>query len=246
MDILSQYANATFSIVAPAIFGLGTVSGLSPCGIPTVALVVSYVSNNTKPSKLQGFLISLSFVFGIALVLTILGGFSGYAGTFLTQGGSLFSSTKTIGTRVFISFVFLSFIFLGLWILGIIKINGFNFMSSMKVKKASGAQGAFLLGLPFGIAASPCTLPVTIAILLYVATKGAFTAMVLMFIYTIGRSIPILVAGTSAVFLKKLQGFSKWQIIIDKVAGIVMIAIGSLFLLKMNLPYIMKLIFSKA
>ena len=240
MDILSQYANAAFLIVVPVIFGLGAVSGLSPCGLPTVALIVSYVSNNSMPSKMHGFLMSLSFVMGIALVLTVLGGISGYAGTFVTHGGSLFSSTKTFGTRVFLHLVFLFFIFLGLWTLGIIKFNGFDFMTSMNVKKGSGAYGAFLLGLPFGIAASPCTLPVTVAVLLYVSAIGTFAAMALMFIYTIGRSIPILIAGTSVLFLKKLQGFSRWKNIIDKVAGIIMIAIGVFFLLKMNLPFIMK------
>lgn len=235
MDMLSLYANAAFLVVVPVIFGLGAVSGLSPCSLPTVALVVSYVSKNSSTSKVHGFLLSLSFVLGIALVLTIVGGVSGYAGSFLTQGGSLFSSTATIGTRVFASFIFLSFIFLGLWTLGKIKFQGFNFMTKMNVKKESGAFGAFLLGLPFGIAASPCTFPVTVAVLLYVATKDMFSAMALMFIYAIGRSIPILVAGTSTNLLKKLQGFSRWQNRIDKTAGTIMIGIGVFFLLKINM-----------
>ncbi|MCK7503050.1 MAG: cytochrome c biogenesis CcdA family protein [Desulfobacterales bacterium] len=239
MDMLSLYANATFLVVVSVLFGLGAVSGLSPCSLPTVALVVSYVSKNSSTSKVHGFLFSLSFVLGIALVLTLLGGISGYTGSFLTQGGSLFSSTATVGTRVFVSFVFLFFILLGLWMLGKIKFQGFNFMTKMNVKKESGAYGAFLLGLPFGIAASPCTFPVTIAVLLYVSTKDVFSAMALMFIYTIGRSIPILVAGTSTNLLKKLQGFSRWQNRIDKAAGITMVVIGLFFLLKMNLPYLL-------
>ena len=240
MELLSLYENSGFLVVVPIIFGLGVASGLSPCSLPTVALVVSYVSKNTSTSKVHGFLLSLSFVFGIALVLTILGGISGYAGSFILQGGSIFSSTKTVGTRIFLNFAFLSFIFLGLWMLGKIKFKRFNFMMNMNVKKESGVYGAFLLGLPFGIAASPCTFPVTVAVLLYVATKDMLSAMAMMFIYTIGRSIPILAAGTSTNLLKKIQGFSNWQNRIDKTAGIIMVSVGLFFLLKINLPYLLQ------
>ena len=234
MDLITNYANAAFAVVFPVIFGLGIVSGLSPCSLPTVALVVNYVSKSASNSKMAGFLISLSFVMGMAFVLTALGFVSGYAGTILTEGGSIFSK-GTVATRTFISLVFVLFIALGLWMLRIIKLNGFNFMGSLNVKKESGMQGAFLLGLPFGLVASPCTFPVTVGVLLYAATRSAFPAMALMFVYTVGRSIPILIAGTSTGFLKRLNGFSKWQNVIEKTGGIVMILIGVYFLLKVAL-----------
>jgi cytochrome c-type biogenesis protein len=87
--------------------------------------------------------------------------------------------------------------------------------------------------LPFGIAASPCTLPVTIAVLLYLATQGnALLAMFFIFAYTIGRSIPILIAGTFTGFLKRLEKFGKWQSSIEKLGGSVMVMVRVYFIFK--------------
>ena len=80
MSPLDAYVNAGFPVVLAIIFGLGFMSGLSPCNLPTVALVVGYVGKNGDKGKSHGFLLSLYFVLGIAVVLTILGGLSGYLG----------------------------------------------------------------------------------------------------------------------------------------------------------------------
>lgn len=232
MSPLDAYVNAGFPVVLAIIFGLGFMSGLSPCNLPTVALVVGYVGKNGDNGKSHGFLLSLYFVLGIAVVLTILGGLSGYLGGSLLQTKSIFAK-GSIGLKTFVVIVSSIFIVLGLWMLKIIKLNGPNFMGKMKVEKGSGGWGAFLLGLPFGIAASPCTMPVTIAVLLYLAAKGnAILAMLLMFIYTFGRSIPILLAGTFTGFLARLEGFGKWQSAIEKLGGSVMVTIGVYFIFK--------------
>lgn len=229
MSQLDAYIYAGFPALVAVIFGLGFASGLSPCSLPTVALVIAYVGNNGNRGKLHGFLLALSFVIGIALVLTIIGGFSGFLGGLLTQGKSVFAK-GAIGLRIFVSTVSVIFILLGLWMMQVINFDGFNLMGRMNVDKGSGARGAFLLGLPFGIAASPCTLPVTIAVLLFLAARGnVLESLLLMFIYAIGRSVPILAAGTFTGILARINGFSKWQKVIEKIGGSVMITIGIYF-----------------
>ena len=232
MGPLDAYVNAGFPVVLAVIFSLGVASGLSPCNLPTVALVVGYVGKNGDNSKSHGFLLSLYFVLGIAVVLTISGGLSGYLGGLLLQTKSVFGK-GSIGLKTFVAIVCGIFIVMGLWMLKIININGPNFMGNMQVEKGSGGWGAFLLGLPFGIAASPCTLPVTIAVLLYLATKGnAILAMFFMFVYTLGRSIPLLIAGTFTGFLTRFKGFGRWQSAIEKIGGSVMVMIGIYFIFK--------------
>lgn len=232
MGPLDAYMDAGFPLVLAVIFSLGLMSGFSPCGLPTVALVVGYVSKNGARSKANGFFLSLYFVLGIALVLTILGGLSGYLGGLLTQSKTVFAK-GSIGLKIFLALASVIFIIMGLWMLNILNFNGSNFMNKMQVEKESGGWGAFLLGLPFGIAASPCTLPVTIAVLLYLAAKGdALAGMFFMFVFTIGRSIPILAAGTFTGFLTKLQGFASWQTALEKLGGSVMVMIGVHFILR--------------
>jgi cytochrome c-type biogenesis protein len=150
----------------------------------------------------------------------------------LLQSKSVFAK-GSIGLKAFLGLASAIFILMGLWMLKIINFNNGNLMSKMAVEKGSGGWGAFLLGLPFGIAASPCTLPVTIAVLLYLATLGnAFSAMLLMFVYTIGRSLPILLAGTFTGLLTRFEGFSSWQSAIEKIGGSVMVTIGVYFIFR--------------
>lgn len=240
MGPLEAYVNAGFPAVLAVIFSLGLVSGFSPCGLPTVALVVGYVSRNGTHGRANGFLVALSFVLGIATVLTLLGGLSGFLGGLLVHGQAVFAK-GSMGLKIFLAGASGIFILLGLWMLKIINFHGFNLMGRMQVEKGSGAFGAFLLGLPFGIAASPCTLPVTIAVLLYLAARGeALSGMLFMFVFTLGRSIPILVAGTFTGLLAKLDGFARWQLALEKLGGSIMVLLGAHFILRsvLNINYL--------
>ena len=229
---LDMMVGAGLATLLPVIFTMGLMSGLSPCSIPTVALVVGYVSKAENKRRVHGFLLSVCFVLGVALVLTVLGGVSGYAGGLLMQS-QLFFAKGSIGLKTFLGAVCVLFIILGLWMLDLIRFNGSDLMAKMGVRGQSGAAGAFLLGLPFGIAASPCTLPVTIAILIFMAVKGSFlVGALLMFIYALGRSIPILLAGTFTGFLKGIKKFDKVQVVLEKIGGVAMIAVGVYFIFK--------------
>lgn len=71
---LDMMVGAGLATLLPVIFTMGLMSGLSPCSIPTVALVVGYVSKANNQGRVHGFWLSVCFVLGVALVLTILGG----------------------------------------------------------------------------------------------------------------------------------------------------------------------------
>jgi cytochrome c biogenesis protein CcdA len=102
-----------------------------------------------------------------------------------------------------------------------------SLMEKMHVKKQSGILGAFLLGLPFGIAASPCTMPVTIAVLAFAAAKGSMIyGMLFMFIFALGRSIPIIIAGTFTGFLKKAKFLNKYEKVFEIIGDVLLVLIG--------------------
>jgi cytochrome c-type biogenesis protein len=120
---------------------------------------------------------------------------------------------------------------MGLWLLKVLKFSPNYSFAKINPKKGSGIPGAFILGIPFGIAASPCTLPVTLSVLTYSTIKGSvlFGAM-LMFVFAIGRSIPLLAAGTFTGFLKNVRSFSRYQPVIEKAAGIILMALSAYFI----------------
>ncbi len=203
------------------IFSTGFLGGLSPCTLPTIVLVVGYVSGYRENSRMKGFILSLFFVLGIAFTLSILGAFAGAIGKIL-------QNTKLLNYLVAAILGVM-----GLWMLKIFDFNtGFD-MKRLSPKSGSGAIGAFILGIPFGIAASPCTLPITASVLAYSAAKGsAVYGMTLMFTYAIGRSIPILLVGTFTGLLKNVKQLEKYQHKIETIGGIILVLLAFYFVWK--------------
>jgi cytochrome c-type biogenesis protein len=214
--------NGDMSLIATlmVVFSAGLIGGLSPCTLPTAAFVVAYVSGKQDNSKYRSFTLSLFFILGIAFMLSILGVFAGIAGHMLIRANVL---------NYIIAFIL---IVMGLWLLKVFDFSGGGSkLDKFNPKKGSGALGAFLIGIPFGISSSPCTLPITASVLAYSATKGsALYGMLLMFTFAIGRSIPLLLVGTFTGLLNNLKTVSKYQELIEKISGAVLILLALYFI----------------
>ncbi|MDQ2087795.1 cytochrome c biogenesis CcdA family protein [Herbivorax sp. ANBcel31] len=217
---LSLITDANLIFAAFVIFAAGFFAGLSPCTLPTVLFVSAYVTGGRDNSKKRAFAVSLAFILGIALMLTVLGTFAGLAGRMLVDSKILDYTIVAI------------LIIMGLWLLKVFEFKGSGGITDkFKLKKGSGIIGAFLLGIPFGISASPCTMPLTGTVLAYSAARGSeFTGALLMFAFGIGRSIPLLIVGTFSGALKSMEKFTKYQPVIEKIAGVVLIALALYFI----------------
>jgi len=117
---------------------------------------------------------------------------------------------------------------MGAHLLGLFRLN-FSVPGLMNVKKG-GSIGAFLLGLLFGVVSTPCAVPILAVLLTFVANKGNLVyGGVLLFVYALGHSALILIAGTSMGAAKKLiesKGLRKANLVLQKAAGLVIIGIG--------------------
>ncbi|WBW98126.1 cytochrome c biogenesis CcdA family protein [Oceanirhabdus sp. W0125-5] len=203
------------------VFSTGLISGLSPCTLPTVAFVTAYVNGKQNHSKKSGFIISLAFTLGIAFMLSILGIFAGAVGAIL----------KDIKVINYVIGIIL--LVMGFWLLKIFEFDFNNKTFNIIPKRDSGIIGAFLLGIPFGISASPCTFPITASMIAYSAEKGSMIyGMLLMFTYAIGRCIPLMVVGTFTDLLKNTHILSKYQERIEKISGVILILIALYFIWK--------------
>ncbi|PKM51901.1 MAG: hypothetical protein CVV02_04630 [Firmicutes bacterium HGW-Firmicutes-7] len=206
------------------VFFTGLIGGLSPCTLPTVAFTVAYVSGKQSTSRMKAFILSLSFVLGIAFMLTILGLFAGILGNVFLKSNIIHYLMSVI------------LIVMGLWMLKVIDFSRNKsgpYFNTLVPKKGSGIIGAFILGIPFGISASPCTMPITASVLAYSAsTQSGFIGMLMMFTYAIGRSIPLLLVGTFTGILNNLKVISKYQSHIEKISGILLIILALYFIWK--------------
>ncbi len=103
--------------------------------------------------------------------------------------------------------------------------------------KTPSPLGAFLLGLLFGVVSTPCAVPILAVLLAYVGSRGNVVyGGFLLLVYALGHSALILVAGTSMGAAKKLiesKGLRKANLVLQKVAGVIIILVGAYFLFRL-------------
>lgn len=69
------------------------------------------------------------------------------------------------------------------------------------------------------------------AILTYVMLKGAIVyGAALLFVYALGRGVPVVLAGTFAGALKGMLALGRWSQIMERAAGVLIQAVGFYFL----------------
>lgn len=214
--------NPWLAVVAVFIGGATTAS--NPCVLAMIPLLMSVVAGTENINLKKSLAFSGLFVLGLSITFTVLGLISALMGRMLGDIGVFW--------KYFVGAVCLV---MGLHLLGLLKFN-LNLPQPVNVKKG-GPLGAFLLGLLFGAVSSPCAVPILAVLLAYVGSRGnvAYGGFLLL-IYALGHSALILVAGTSMGAAKKLiesKGLRRTNEILQKVAGVVIIVIGFLFVFKL-------------
>lgn len=206
------------------IFLGGLITSLSPCIISMVPVIVGYVGGYSKTSRRQGFFMSLSFVLGLSVTFAILGISAALLGKIFGQIG--------VGWLYLVSVVSLV---MGLNLLGIVNLK-FPTLQKMPVKGSGTYGSSFLVGLFFGLVASPCATPVLAVLMTYVAGSGQlWYGGLLLFIYGLGHGVPLLVVGTFTSSIKQMPRFQKWGHYMTYLSGTVMIGLGLYFLYQTTL-----------
>jgi cytochrome c-type biogenesis protein len=201
----------------PLCFLGGIISSASPCVLAMIPLVIGYVGGYAGGSQKRAIQYSLVFTLGLTITFTVLGIIASFLGRLFGNVGGFW---KYILPPVAI--------LLGLQLLGV-----FNFqigLSDRFLPKQKALFGAFLMGLLFGILATPCATPVLAVILTYAATKQTiFYSGTLLLAYAAGHWALVLTAGVSAGLAQKIiasKGITNVTEYIKKGAGIILIGTG--------------------
>ncbi|MBN1937374.1 MAG: hypothetical protein JW934_22145 [Anaerolineae bacterium] len=118
---------------------------------------------------------------------------------------------------------------IGLHILGAIRLPEIGWLARLRERvRLRGVPGALALGLVSGLVASQYATPVLAAILTYVMAQqgGLVYGAALLFVYALGRGVPIVLAGTFAGVVKQLQALGRWMPLIEKASGVVVLCVG--------------------
>jgi len=213
--------NPWLAVIAVFLGGITTAS--NPCVLAMIPLMMGVVAGYKETTGLKKSLVfSLLFIAGLSITFTILGLISGLMGRMFGDVGRFW---KYIVAGVCLV--------MGIHLLGLFKLN-FRTPEFLNLKKG-GNFGALLLGLMFGVVSTPCAVPILAVLLAYVASKGNIVyGGLLLFVYALGHSFLILIAGTSMGAAKRLiesKGVRKANFFLQKAAGVIIILVGIYFLL---------------
>ncbi|MGE5657971.1 MAG: cytochrome c biogenesis protein CcdA [Actinomycetota bacterium] len=232
---LAQFANTLvqtqlielswLSIVV--IFLAGLLTSLTPCMLSMLPLTIGYIGGYEAKSRLQAAAQSTWFCLGLATTLAGLGILASYAGQVYGKIG--------FGLPIIVSIVA---ILMGLNLLEALPLQlpAFDGMQWISQDLPAGVR-SYLLGLTFGLVASPCSTPVLATLLAWVSAKGdLILGAALLLSYTAGYVVPLILAGTFTATIKKLLELRRWSGWITPVSGVLLVGFGVFSLLLRIVP----------
>ncbi len=197
-----------FALGASYVFGLAT--SLTPCVYPMIAITVSVFGAKEAKSRVQGMLLSLTFVLGIVCLFTPMGVASAMTG----KGFGAALGNPWIVAGIAIVFLSLAASLFGAFELALPQSLN-NRLSSVG---GTGYRGAFLLGLVCGLVAAPCVGPFLFGLLGWIATtRNVALGSAAMAFYGLGLGTLFFIVGTFAVNLPKAGA---WMMGIKWVGGV--------------------------
>lgn len=220
--IESQLADviASSSWLAPAAaFGGGVLTALNPCVLATVPLIIGVVGGYTEGENAwkRASMFSFFFVVGFALELAVLFSISAAMAPYLSG-----PQWKYV--------IAVICLFLGAHLLFDFHLPG---VGNLPVGRWGGIIGVTILGFLFGLVSMPCSGPVLMLLASLVPEIGVPKAGTLLFLYGLGHSMLILIAGISVGTVQALADshhMNRAVTGIKKVAGVLIIGVGVYFL----------------
>jgi len=226
-DRVSQQLLHLSALSLGTIFLAGLLTSFTPCTLSMLPITIGYLGGYDHPTRLQGTLQALWFSLGLATTLAGLGIGATLLGRVYGQIG--------VGLPIAVSLVA---ILMGLSLLEALPLPlpSFDAMRFLPATLPRSSR-SYLLGLTFGLVASPCSTPVLATLLTWVATtQDPLLGSVLLLAYTAGYVAPLILAGTFTVTIKKFLELRQWSAWITPTSGVLLVGFGVFSLLSRLTP----------
>ena len=204
-----------------AVLVAGVFLGLTPSAYLAGPAVLGYI--NVGVEGRRGALLgrAVAFVIGAALPMAALGLLLGFFGDVVLAA---------VAEHIVAWYVLVAVVAggTGLLLSGLVVARLPAYLPMPRA--AASSRDAFLLGLPLGLAACPACTPMLIPIgTLAVASGGPLYGAGLLFLFGLGRGVPILIGAASLGALRQLRRLIPLGVSAQRVAGWLLLATAALY-----------------
>lgn len=185
--------------IVGVIFVTGLLTSLTPCVYPMLPITVSVIGSQATTRK-QSIYFSCIYVLGLSLVYSALG-------VIAASTGQLFGTVAS--HPVTLSLVAAFCLLMAVWMLGWLSLP--VGMMARQMNFSRPWLNVLVAGCLSGLVMAPCTSPVLGMLLMYVAAEGnQLWAALLMFVFALGMSALLMLAGSASGFLARLPRSGHW------------------------------------
>jgi thiol:disulfide interchange protein DsbD len=217
--------SGSLPLVLGTFFGLGLLLGLTPCVLPMVPILSGIiVGQGASITTKRAFVLSLTYVLGMALTYTVAGA------AFAAFGHG--AQAQAIFQQPWIIALFAAvLIALGLSMFGLFTLQMPSavqtWLSELSSKQSAGTYGGVaVMGALSALIVTTCVAPALVAVLAVIAQTGDVArGAVVLFAMSFGMGTPLLVAGASAG--KLLPRAGAWMDIVKRFFGVLMLAVAA-------------------
>ncbi len=197
----------------------GIITFISPCLLPMLPIYLSYFAGGGEGSTKKTLHGALGFVTGFTIIFVLLGALAGTVGSFLKEH----QTTVNIISGLIV-------VFFGLNFLGIFKINLFKGSKWQVNTNNMGFFSAMVFGMVFSIGWTPCVGAFLGSALMLASQQGhILEGMGMLFVYSLGLGIPLILSAVLIDYLKSAFDWIKRHYdVVNKISGIFLILVGIL------------------
>ena len=221
---------STWATIA-AFFVFGLALSLTPCVFPMIPILSGIiVGQGTDVSRLRAFLLSVAYVFGMAVMYTIAGILAGMTGELLS---SAFQNPWVLSVFALV-FVLLALSMFGFYDLQLPTRLQSRLSETSNQVRGGAYGGVFIMGMLSALIVGPCVAAPLSGALLYIGQTGDVAlGGTALFVMSLGMGVPLLLIGASAGTLLPKAG--TWMNAVKAVFGVLLLAVA-IWLLERIIP----------
>lgn len=210
--------------VVLAMLAAGLFIGLTPAAYLAGPAVLGYINVGAKHRRGALLWRAAAYVLGAAVPMAALGLLLGFFGDVVVA----LIAEQAIAWYLLVALVSTV---TGLLLTGLVVVRLPSYLPMPR--PVASARDAFLLGLPLGLAACPACTPMLFPIATAATVSGGpLYGALLLFLFGIGRGIPILAAAASLEALQRLRRLIPMGLVAQRFAGWMLLALSVLYLLQ--------------